>query len=192
MEDSGVHVESCFGKGSTFWFYVDVGSFESPMKKIPIVSYSSPLIDYDPQPQTIELRCPILNGTKPSVLIVDDDMINIYVLEKYLENFHFEVMRAMNGIEALELVEREVVGGKRRLALILMDCNMPLMNGLEATEKILKALDVGKKDRIPIVGISANDSHEDVEKCKQAGMISFIVKPVKKEDFCRLIEEFIG
>lgn len=162
------------------------------MKKIPIVSYSSPQINSPKNQPIIELKFPIPDKIKPSVLIVDDDMINLYVLEKYLENFQIEVMRAMNGIEALELVEREVVRGKKKVVLILMDCNMPLMNGLEATEKILKALDEGKKERIPVIGISANDSQEDVEKCRKAGMVNFIVKPVKKEEFCRLTEEFIG
>ena len=105
--DSGLHVESCLGLGSTFWFCIDAGSFDSPIRKIPIVSYSSPQI-HSPKNQTnIELRFPVPDKLKPSVLIVDDDMINLYVLEKYLENFQIEVMRAMNGIEALELVERE-------------------------------------------------------------------------------------
>ena len=97
----------------------------------------------------------------------------------------------MNGIEALEVVERDVIQGDLRLAFILMDCNMPLMNGLDATEAILKALDNAKKERIPIIGISANDTQEEVEKCLKAGMMKFLVKPVKREEFCNLIEGLI-
>ena len=188
-EDPGLHVDSCFGKGSKFWFMVDVGASESPIKKIQVKSDSSQMINFE---RSIELRFPMFDRNKPMVLIVDDDMVNLFVLEKYLENFQIDVMRAMNGLEALSVVENEIVKGTLRLALILMDCNMPLMNGLEATEAILKALHKAHKEKIPIVGISANDSQEEVEKCLKAGMINFIVKPVKKEEFCRLIDEFIG
>lgn len=190
-EDSGLHVESCFGQGSTFWFFADVGSLESPKKKTPLTSISSggnPLLE-----QSIELRFPVFNNdnTKPSVLIVDDDMVNLFVLEKYLENFKIDVMRAMNGIEALDVVEKEVLPGRLKLSLILMDCHMPLMNGLEATEAILSVLDNAKMERIPIFGISANDSQEEVEKCLKAGMVKFIVKPIKREEFCKLVGEFL-
>ena len=189
-EDSGLHVESCFGQGSTFWFFADVGSLESPKKKTPLTSFSSgdPLLEH-----SNELRFPVFNNdnTKPSVLIVDDDMVNLFVLEKYLENFQIYVMRAMNGIEALDVVEKEVITGRLKLSLILMDCHMPLMNGLEATEAILSALDNAKMERIPIFGISANDSQEEVEKCLKAGMVKFIVKPIKREEFCKLVGEFL-
>ena len=188
-DDSGLHVESCLGRGSTFWFFADVGTTESPLRKIPINLDSSQHINVE---QSIELRFTVFDRKKPMVLIVDDDMVNLYVLEKYLENFQIQVLRAMNGIEALEVIEREVIQGNLRLGLILMDCNMPLMNGLEATEAILKTLANGKKEKIPIVGISANDSQEEVEKCLNAGMINFIVKPVKKEEFCHMVEGYLG
>jgi len=182
-EDAGLHVDSSYGLGSNFWFFVDVGSCESPQKKLMFSKVdSSPKINLNPA---------TFDNTKPLVLIVDDDMINLFVLEKYLETFKMEVIRAMNGIDALEIVEREVIKGELRLAFILMDCNMPLMNGLEATEAILKALENGNKERIPIIGISANDSQEEVAKCLKAGMMKFIVKPVKREEFCNLIEGII-
>jgi len=188
-EDAGLHVESNYGEGSTFWFFVDVGSCEPPKKKFSFPKFdSSPRMNPD---KKIDIRVPGFDFTKPLALIVDDDMINLFVLEKYLESFKIEVIRAMNGLEALEVVERDVVQGDLKLAFILMDCNMPLMNGLEATEAILKALDNGKKKRIPVIGISANDTQEEVEKCLKAGMMKFLVKPVKRQEFCNLIEELI-
>ena len=188
-EDAGLHVESIYGEGSTFWFFMDVGSCESLKKKLSFTkSDSSPRMN--PNRKT-DMGVPGFDLTKPLALIVDDDMINLFVLEKYLESFKIEVIRAMNGIEALEVVERDVIQGDLRLAFILMDCNMPLMNGLDATEAILKALDNGKKKRIPVIGISANDTQEEVEKCLKAGMMKFLVKPVKREEFCNLIEGLI-
>ena len=183
-EDSGLHVESCFGQGSTFWFYVDVGAIGCvSKKKTPLMM---PFTNSSP-----ELKYPTFDKTKPLVLIVDDDMVNLFVLEKYLEKFQIDVIRATNGVEAIEVVEKEVVNGKINLALILMDCHMPLMNGIEATEAILKVLDDAKKEKIPIIGISANDSQEDAEKCLKAGMIKLIGKPVKRDEFCVLVEEFL-
>ena len=179
-EDSGLHVESSFGQGSTFWFYVDVGSIESPMKK--------PVLTILESSSSVEVKFPSFDKAKPLVLIVDDDMVNLFVLEKYLEILQIDVLRAMNGVEAVEIVEREVVHGKKKLALILMDCHMPLMNGLKATELIINVLVEAKKEMIPIVGISANDSQEEVENCLKAGMIKFIGKPIKREEFYKLIE----
>ena len=189
-EDAGLHVESIYGEGSTFWFFVDIGSCEPPKNFLSVTKVdSSPQMNPD---KKIDMRFPGFDLTKPLALIVDDDMTNLFVLEKYLESFKIEVIRAMNGLEALEVVEREVVKGDIRLAFILMDCNMPLMNGLQATEAILKALDNGKKERIPIIGVSANDTQEEVEKCLKAGMMKFIVKPVKREEFCNLMMGIIG
>ena len=183
--DSGLHVDSCFGQGSTFWFYIEVGaagccvSKKKPVKMVSFIN-SSP-----------ELKYPAFDKSKPLVLIVDDDMVNLFVLEKYLEKFQIDVIRATNGVEAIDVVEKEVVNGKINLALILMDCHMPLMNGIEATEAILKVLNDAKKEKIPIIGISANDSQEDAEKCLKAGMIKLIGKPVKREEFYILIEELL-
>ena len=189
-EDAGLHVESSYGIGSIFWFFVDVGSCESPRGKLVFSKVdSSPEIDFKKDNRNLSFKS--FDNTKPLILIVDDDLVNLFVLEKYLETFKMEVIRAMNGIEALEVVEREVVKGGSKLAVILMDCNMPLMNGLEATEAILNVLDDAKKERIPIIGISANDSQEDGEKCLKAGMMKFLVKPVKREEFCNLIEGII-
>lgn len=190
-EDSGLHVESTYGKGSVFWFYVDIGSATSPQKSLVCLKTNSKM-DSSPKIHIEQIfedgsLCEI-GRSNFRVLIVDDDMINLYVLEKYLEDFHCEVSKAMNGLEAFEFVERELCIEESQLGLILMDCNMPLMNGIQATEKILQLLDQKNQRRVPIIGISANDSQEEVDKCLKAGMMKLIVKPIKKEEFRHIIE----
>ena len=116
------------------------------------------------------------------ILVVDDDQINILVASNYLiqlRHFVFEV--AYNGAEAVTKVEQSA-NNKDYYDAILMDCNMPIMDGFEATRRIL---DIVKKKEIPFVPIIAatsNASQNDYENCFKAGMIEYISKPFKRQE----------
>ncbi len=105
-----------------------------------------------------------------SILIVEDNPINQKVAEKVLERLGFSSDIASNGFEAVEKVQQ------KEYNLVLMDMEMPEMDGIEATEHIIK---LGAKASNPIIiAITANVSAEDRARCFEAGMRDFISKPI--------------
>lgn len=105
-----------------------------------------------------------------SILIVEDNPINQKVAEKVLERLGFSSDLASNGFEAVEKVQQ------KQYNLVLMDMEMPEMDGIEATEHIIK---LGEKASNPvIIAITANVSAEDRARCFEAGMRDFISKPI--------------
>jgi CheY-like chemotaxis protein len=116
------------------------------------------------------------------ILIVDDDQINILVATNYLQqypNFLFEV--AYNGAEAVETVVK-TARQKIYFDAILMDCNMPVLDGFEATKRILDLVQKEVIPYVPIIAATANASQNDYENCFKAGMIEYISKPFKRQE----------
>lgn len=118
---------------------------------------------------------------RPHVLVVDDDNISRSVSSQLLALLGCEVELAINGPAAIELA------GRTHFGVIFMDCQMPGMDGFEATQKIIAAL--GAKAP-PIVALTANTSARDREKCLSVGMKDFIAKPVHKADLARVLNRW--
>lgn len=110
------------------------------------------------------------------VLIVDDDMRNIYALSKQLIEIGLDVDMANNGKEALELLEQD-----DSFELVLMDTMMPEMDGNEATLRIRQ---MPQYQDLPIIALTAKTMPEDREKCLQAGASEYLTKPI---DFDKLL-----
>lgn len=108
--------------------------------------------------------------SETNILIVDDDIKNIFVLDAALKEFDANTFTAFNGKEALELLEKN-----NKIDLILMDIMMPVMNGYEAMEKIRE--DKKLKD-IPIIAVTAKAMKEDREKCISLGADDYMSKPI--------------
>ena len=106
-----------------------------------------------------------------TVLIVDDDMRNIYSLTNALEEEGMHCFTAENGKEALEILNKTP-----DVNIILMDVMMPEMNGYEATHEIRKS--TMKFSKVPIIALTAKAMKGDREKCLAAGMSDYITKPV--------------
>jgi signal transduction histidine kinase/CheY-like chemotaxis protein len=107
------------------------------------------------------------------VLLVEDDIINQEVSEALLKKFGLEVVIASNGVEALEMLEKE------RYEIILMDCMMPVMDGYEATRKLRSGV-AGKTNLQTIVlALTANAMEGAAEECFSAGMNDYISKPIE-------------
>lgn len=108
-------------------------------------------------------------------LIVEDNEINQLVIKEQLREIGLVSDLAVNGEDALEKVKRSIAE-KSPYAIILMDCHMPIMDGLEATKHIRK-LNL-QSSTLPIIALTANALTKDKEKCLNSGMNDFISKPV--------------
>ena len=121
---------------------------------------------------------------KELILIAEDNAVNQKLIKIQLEKIGFRADVVENGVKALKALE------KNSYALILMDCQMPEMDGYAATEKIRRNADDGK--RIPIVAISANVMPDEIEKCFAAGMDDFLAKPFSQEKLKAAINKWLA
>lgn len=117
------------------------------------------------------------DGASLKILVVDDDPTNLFVLDQFLRSEGVDTIVATNGVEAVELYERYSP------SLVLMDLSMPVMDGFEATRRILEIAEQ-ESGRPIVVAVSANVTPEWRENCFEAGMIDFIEKPI---DFHNLV-----
>ncbi len=130
-------------------------------------------IKFDEAKQQLEEKKEKLPRNRPTrVLVVEDNNVNQKVLTGILKTLGCEVLTANNGVEALLVLEEKLVD------LVLMDCQMPVMDGFEATRLIRKTNTPNKE--VPIIAVTANALTEDEKSCRQAGMNDFMKKPVKK------------
>lgn len=125
---------------------------------------------------------PIANANETNVLVVDDNLISQQVSIKMLEKMGFLVHGANNGLEALEAIE--VIP----FDIILMDCQMPEMDGFEATRLIRN--NPAKAD-VPIIALTANALASDREACLAAGMSDFISKPLTSFTLSAMMEKYM-
>ena len=120
--------------------------------------------------------------TGVKLLLVDDNEINREIATLLLEEAGFTLDTAENGKEALDKVAASQPGDYQA---VLMDVQMPVMNGYEATRAI-RALDDAALSQIPIVAMTANAFSEDIEAAREAGMDSHVAKPI---DMGKLLPE---
>ncbi|PIK89527.1 histidine kinase [Synechococcus sp. 60AY4M2] len=114
------------------------------------------------------------------ILLAEDNPVNQKVALRQLESLGYKADVVANGQEVLDLLQQV------RYDLILMDCQMPVMDGYEATRR-LRQRERGSGHHTVVIAITANAMHEDRERCLQAGMDDYLSKPVLKEDLERVI-----
>ena len=118
------------------------------------------------------------------VLLAEDGRVNQLVAVKLLERRGHSVSVAENGRQVLALLETE------RFDAVLMDVQMPEMNGYEATEAIRLGEEQSDAARLPIIAMTANAMDADRKACREAGMDEFIAKPVRAKELMRVLEQF--
>ena len=165
-----VHVESETGSGSRFtltlpWLPNEQTSIARGTGQLPAPSQKSNMKR---------------NGR---ILLVEDTDLVVQLISDYLRYRGYEILLAHNGAEGVKLAIEE------RPDLILMDVMMPVMNGLEAAQKI-RADETLQK--IPIIAMTALAMAGDSEKCLAAGMNDYLSKPVQMQDLADMIEKYIG
>jgi CheY-like chemotaxis protein/anti-sigma regulatory factor (Ser/Thr protein kinase) len=135
-----------------------------------IVSILGDRTDNDHQPQEPpEAQANLHSLTGGKVLLVEDNEINQEVAREWLKSFDLEVSIANNGEEAVHMLRGE------RFDAVLMDIQMPVMDGFQATYKIRRELNL---DELPIIAMTAHALRGDRDKCMQAGMNDYLTKPI--------------
>ena len=135
--------------------------------------------------QTVK-AVPVPKQEKPihaRILVVEDNVVNQRLAMRMLEKRGCRVDVAANGLEAVEMVER------LKYDLVFMDCQMPEMDGYEATAEIRRREDASKHTLI--IAMTAHTMQGDREKCLKAGMDDYIAKPIKKESLFEMMEKWM-
>jgi len=121
-------------------------------------------------------------------LIVDDNPFNLLVATNLMQDRGYAVQTAMNGKEAVE-VTRKCYNQRGYFDLILMDCQMPIMDGYEAARALRKLMASGELNECPIVALTANNRDEEHEKLwREAGMNGHLVKPLQIKELERILD----
>jgi signal transduction histidine kinase/CheY-like chemotaxis protein len=118
------------------------------------------------------------------VLLAEDNDVNTIVAETLLQAAGYDVVCVTNGQEAIEAVRAGPFD------LILMDMQMPKMDGVQATRKIRSEIPTARS--MPIVAMTANAMREDKEACLAAGMVDFVTKPIDPDAFLAVVSRFMG
>lgn len=119
-----------------------------------------------------------------TILLVEDVPVNQLVARTILEKFGHRVLFCGNGVEALEMLKN------RKFDLILMDCQMPVMDGYETTKRLREGTSGEMNANAPIVAMTANAMLGDRQKCIDAGMNDYITKPFAVEQMKNVIEKW--
>ncbi len=119
-----------------------------------------------------------------NILLVEDNVINQRVAKRMVENMGFKVDIANNGQEALDILEQ------KKYDLILMDVQMPVMDGLRAAQKI-RVKEINSDEHVPIIAMTAHAQKEDRDRCLEAGMDDYLSKPINMKILEEKIKQFL-
>ena len=159
-----IGVESRVGQGSAFSFTARLG-----------IGHGEAKAAVEPAPPSGTFRA---NGMR--VLLVEDNEINQMIARALLESLGCSVESAGNGREAIERMAAD------RFDLVLMDCQMPEMDGFEAT-RVWRTREANGPERLPIVALTASALEGDRERCLDAGMDDYLAKPFVREQLASLL-----
>ena len=124
------------------------------------------------------------------VLVVDDNTFNLMVVKNLLKDEGYKIETAIDGQDALDKFE-EAMKEKQSFDLILMDLQMPIMDGFEASRRLIQMMKMRGVKETPIIPLTANCDAESAERCKKIGMRGFITKPLTKERILKDINRIV-
>ena len=172
LQGGTIGVESVEGKGSIFYFQLQ---FEKGNTIIPfdLISATKPTIEQ-----------PLKPFEGKSILLVEDNAINQLVAKQFLNRWNVSYQIAVNGLEAVSMVQENAFD------LILMDLQMPVMDGYTATSEIRKLGD--RFATIPIIALTASVGADLREAIKNKGLTDALSKPFIAEDLYRIIAKYLN
>ncbi len=144
------------------------------------LSAPEPALSVPELPAVLPLAAPRFSGKR--LLLVDDDVRNIYAMSSLLEHLGFEVEVAMNGQQALEAVD-----SLAPVDLILMDMMMPVLDGYQAVRELKRR----PQHTPPVIAVTAHAMRGDREKCLEAGADDYLAKPVAQDDLIRVLQRWL-
>jgi signal transduction histidine kinase/CheY-like chemotaxis protein len=159
-----ISLQSKVGEGSTFYFSI-------PLQYAKVEHIVVKPIN----------NVEIIKSEEQVILIAEDDNINFLLFQKMMQHKNYQVLRAINGQEAVDICINNP-----NIDLVLMDIKMPLMNGFEALEQI-KPL----RPSLPIIAQTAYSSSDDKLKIEEAGFADYITKPLNRERLFELIDKYL-
>ena len=119
-----------------------------------------------------------------SVLLAEDNLLNQELVIEFLAEEAYTVTVAGNGVEAVEAFKHQ------RFGVILMDCQMPVMDGYSATQSIRAIESAQNMPRTPIIAVTANAIRGDRETCLKSGMDDYLSKPFEPDELIALLEKW--
>ena len=169
LQGSQLEVRSTYGKGTEFFFTLEFGKSE----KFELAN--------GPEFITSQPSFSSLDGLK--VLMVEDNQMNVMVIKQFFKKWNVQLVIAENGVEALSKLSSE------DFDLILMDLQMPIMDGYTATTEIRKSKKESHRN-IPIIALTASASHDVVSQTKLAGMNNYLSKPFDPVDLYQILKSY--
>ncbi|CAG9332758.1 unnamed protein product [Blepharisma stoltei] len=191
LNGTSIQVESHEGKGSKFTFYLDLNE----KLEFALTESDMGLVDEGlTSPIVMKARRESChrNFSKDKVLIVDDNDFNRIILGAILDKNQIGYIEADSGTKALHIVQKQNNKG-RYIKLIIMDCHMPVIDGWEATKKIHEMHKTQLIRHMPaVIGYTASSSEEEIKKCFEYGMVTYLLKPARPELLMELINQYLG
>jgi CheY-like chemotaxis protein len=185
-----IGVESKLGKGSTFWFTANFKrSYAKPTRKssaLPrtVSDRASADIFQSETDQGSRKTQEMRSGQR--ILLAEDNLVNQQVISAMLSRFPVAIDIANDGRQAVEALS------KQSYDLVLMDCQMPELDGYEATKMLRDHENMFHKSRTPVIALTANAMQGDREKCLSAGMDDYLAKPFNIEELVSTLTRWIG
>jgi len=161
-----IRVDSSPGNGSTFTFMVPL--ITSPIELSRKIN--------------IEKEIAEVSWKDKTILLAEDEEINLFYLQTVLRPTGINIITAVNGLEAVEHCQKN-----KHISLVLMDIKMPEMDGITAT-RIIKA----RRPQLPIIATTAYALSADREKCIEAGCIDYLPKPIKRDQLMVMIKKYLS
>ncbi|MDD2811414.1 PAS domain S-box protein [Rhodoferax sp.] len=189
-----IGILSAEGEGSTFWFTLPLEASEHAVPSTLPNAQASGTNNIPHEARPVEpVAAPAsaaASATRGLILLAEDNLINQKVAQLQVTKMGYALHIVNNGHEAVQAVEAALAGRAPSYAAVLMDCQMPVLDGFEATALIREAEHQGARARLPIIAMTANAMQGDRERCLASGMDDYLSKPIQPDELRRLLTQW--